>query len=288
MTLAKPPDAPAVLAQLRATQTLEHGYEAWSQLREQRAAALSALREKARALDEEGEFLLGAVRSAGEVPASGEAGLVRERDAFLGQARARLDAARAELAAQEAQARAAFAAAEEACRSELAARVDRYLARARPRLKLLRRPAGAGRTILHAERVSPDEAVLLLRLFTGAIPSRYGFLADDSTDDALLPPTLLYADDEAARGQLRPDAGLLRARLEAAAPVQPVKGFLPVWVPVSDGAPALYRLLSRGVVLEVELADGAGFRNVLTREEAERFAGHLVRLKLEGKLELEL
>ena len=131
--------ARAALAQLTATQTLEHAYEAWGQLRAERAAATAALAEKARALDEEGEFLLGAVRAAGEVASSGEAGLVRERDAFLGQARAKLDAARAELSKQEREAQAAFSAAEEVCRTELTARVDRYLARARPRLKLLRR-----------------------------------------------------------------------------------------------------------------------------------------------------
>jgi hypothetical protein len=47
-------------------------------------------------------------------------------------------------------------------------------------------------------------------------------------------------------------------------------------------------MLQRGPVMEVELADGAAFRNILSREEAERFAGHLLRLKLEGKLELEI
>ena len=40
--------------------------------------------------------------------------------------------------------------------------------------------------------------------------------------------------------------------------------------------------------MEVEVAEGPGFRSILTREESERFAGHLLRLKLEGKLELEV
>jgi hypothetical protein len=40
--------------------------------------------------------------------------------------------------------------------------------------------------------------------------------------------------------------------------------------------------------MEAELLDGDDFRSVLAREEAERLAGHLLRIKLGGGLDLEL
>ncbi len=207
-------------------------------------------------------------------------------EGFAGEARARLERAQRELADQRQAEDATFASAEETFRAAISERVDRYLKSVQPRVGLLRRTLGGGRAILHVERVTADDSVLLLRLFTGAIPSRYGFLSDDSTDDALKPPTLLYPDDAGDGGDARPDVPALQARLSSEVGVHPVKGFIPVWVPSPE--PRLFRLLSRGVVLEVEVADGRDFRNVLTAEEAERFAGHLVRLKLEGKLRLEL
>ncbi|MCU0702330.1 MAG: hypothetical protein MUC96_38025 [Myxococcaceae bacterium] len=48
------------------------------------------------------------------------------------------------------------------------------------------------------------------------------------------------------------------------------------------------RWLSRGAVLEAEVADGDGFRNLLSREEAEQLTGALLSLKLAGAIELEL
>ena len=68
----------------------------------------------------------------------------------------------------------------------------------------------------------------------------------------------------------------------------PLKGFLPVFVPRPGGGEDFFRLLQRGAVLEVELAEGEGFRGMLTREESERFAGHLLRLNLHGRLVLEV
>jgi hypothetical protein len=50
----------------------------------------------------------------------------------------------------------------------------------------------------------------------------------------------------------------------------------------------LHRLRQRGAVIEVEVADGDAFRNVLTATEAERLAGALLRLKIDGRIQLEL
>ena len=64
----------------------------------------------------------------------------------------------------------------------------------------------------------------------------------------------------------------------------PVKGMLPLTLP--DGS--WLRWLTRGPVLEAEVQDGEGFRNLLTQQEAERVTGLLLSHKLAGKLELEL
>ncbi|NVJ03009.1 hypothetical protein HV824_33535, partial [Myxococcus sp. AM009] len=78
------------------------------------------------------------------------------------------------------------------------------------------------------------------------------------------------------------------ARVRGAGEVAPLKGFLPLFVPRPSGGEDFFRLLQRGVVLEVEVSDGTAFRNVLSREESERFAGHLLRLKLEGRIGLDI
>ena len=92
-----------------------------------------------------------------------------------------------------------------------------------------------------------------------------------------------------APGEVRPDAPALEARVRAPGEVLPVKGFLPVFVPRPGGR--------RGLLppAAARAGDGGGggrgrrrFRSILSREEAERFAGHLLRLKLEGRLELEV
>ncbi len=59
-------------------------------------------------------------------------------------------------------------------------------------------------------------------------------------------------------------------------------------MPRPEAGEHFFRMLQRGPVMEVEVAEGEAFRNILSREEAERFAGHLLRLKLEEKIELEL
>src|SRR5439155_9617369 len=128
-------------------------------------------------------------------------------------------------------------------------------------------------------RVKADESVMLLFLFNGKIASRHGFLFDDSTDDAQKAPQPLYAEE----GNAEERPADLPARLKSFGEVLPVKGFIPV--PMGS---ELFRLLSRGPVMEVELASGAAFRNVLAKDEAERFAGYLLKLKLEGKIELEV
>jgi len=291
-----PRDLPAVagdgaLERARSLETLEAAYDAWLELRLAHGAARLRFQDERERLSQQGSFLVGAVRAAGlELPGPDAAALVplqaQGRD-FLREteeiARAR-EALDTEAAASEAHFQEAF----QELRGLLKERVGRYLATTPPRLRLLLRKVGATRVILHVERVRGDEAVLLLELFVGRLPSRHGFLFDDSTEDVGLPPAPLYAEEGVAAGDIRPDAQDLAARVRAPGEVLPAKGFLPVFVPRPEGGEDFFRLLQRGPVMEVEVAEGQGFRNVLSREESERFAGYLLRLKLQGKLELEV
>ncbi len=292
----RPPGATAesvtrgALARVRSVETLEVGYDAWLELRLAHGAARLRFQEERERLEQQGSFLVGAVRAASQERAASEAlvsGQGPMRD-FLRQAEEKLVRAREALAKDEAESEARYQAAFVEIRSTLLDRVRRHLAAAPPRLRLLLRKVGATRAILHLERVEGDEPVLLLFLFAGRLASRHGFLFDDSTEDVSLPPAPLYAEEGVAPGEVRPEAPALLARVRAPGEVLPVKGLLPVFVPRPEGGEDFFRLLQRGPVLEVEVAEGPGFRNVLTREESERFAGHLLRLKLEGRLELEV
>ena len=131
--------------------------------------------------------------------------------------------------------------------------------------------------------------MLLLHLLSGALATHYDFLTDDSTEDLALASPPLYAEEGVAPEATRPLAPALRRRLEAAPGVLPLKGMLPVFAPHRDAEGALFfRLVTRGPVLEAELEEGDGFRNILSRGEAEQLAGAFVRLKLEGRIELEV
>jgi hypothetical protein len=287
----------AALARLRALETLESGYEAWLELKLEHAAFRARVGEERARLDQQGSFLLGAVRAAGLAPApkptesGAETGLVppaAQAGDFLRDAEAKLAVAREALARREAEEEARYSEAFAELRATLRDRARRYLEASPPRLTLLLRRVGAERSILHLERLSGDTPVLLCFLLTGRIPTRHGFLLDDSTEDVALPPAPLYPEEGVAPAEVRPDAAGLEARVRGAGEVVPLKGFLPVFVPRVGGGEDFFRLLQRGAVLEVEVAEGAAFRNILTREEAERFAGHLLRLKLEGRIDLEL
>jgi len=268
-------------------ETLAAGYTRWEELKRERHDARRRWAEREQQLAQQGRFLLGTVRSAEASAPSVEQGLMAPGalSAYLATARAALEAASAALTAERAEGEAGFCAALTEVQALIRGRVDRTLATVRPRFTLRLRHLGAERAILHVDRLSPDEAVLALTLLTGQVPTRYGFLFDDSTEDPSLPQPLLYAEE--AGDSVRPDAATLGARvLDASAPL-PVKGYLPLWI-AEGGSRHLFRMLQRGPVMEVEIADGEGFRNVLTLPEAERFSGHLLRLKLAGRIELEI
>ncbi|XXF81627.1 hypothetical protein P2318_22200 [Myxococcaceae bacterium GXIMD 01537] len=272
-------------------ETLEAAYEAWLELRLAHAAARVRLQEEEERLAQQGAFMVGAVRAAGLGPPEGP-GLVTAAgsplEGFLREAEEKVARAREALAQRREESEAFYRDAFAEVRATLVDRVRRYLEGLRPRLELTLHRVGATRTILHVRRVADDDAVLLCFLFTGKVPTRHGFLLDDSTEDVSLPPAPLYAEEGVAPEGVRPDAPALEARVRGEGEALPLKGFLPLFVPRPGGGEDFFRLLQRGPVMEVEVADGASFRNVLAREEAERLAGHLLRLKLERRLELDL
>lgn len=291
--LAAPERVNDALRRARTLETLEGAYAAWAELKLELAAARVRFADERRRLEEQGRFLLNSLKAAGEVPGepAADATALVQGDALAdyvrtaeSELRGRTDA----LEAARVQMEDTFAQAERELKAELAARVERFVGKVRPRLRLLVRPLGAGKRILHLERLDDDAAAILTHLLSGTLPTRYGFLRDDSTEDVALAPPPLYAEEGVAAEAVRPTASELAARFETPGGFVPVKGFVPARLPRPDGQAAFYRLLMRGPVLEVERIDGEGFSPVLTQDEAERLAGHLVRLKLAGKIELEI
>ena len=273
------------LLRARSVETLEVAYAAWLELQQAHRAAKKRWEGERQRLRDQGSLILGAVKAASASAPAGEGeGLQKTSalDAFVNEAKEKLESALRQLEERSAAAESIFATELKKVREELRARVARQAAKVKPVFQLVIRVLGGDRRILHARRLGGDESVIALFALTGRIPSRYEFLYDDSTDDVMAAPPLLYADEGVT--EIRPSASTLASELSARSEVWPVKGLLPVTLP--DGT--WVRWISRGPVLEAEVREGDGFRNVLTSDEAERITGLLLANKLSGKLELEL
>ena len=286
--------AAEALARLRSLETIQDGYEAWAELRALHAKAQAGFRAERARLQEQGGFLLGAVQAAREL--SGEGPKTQERalaqpqalDALVASTRDRLARAGAALeeAVQGAERDWARVLAEAV--ATVRGRVERTLALHRPAVRLVLRGLGGGRKILHLERLQGDAPVLVHAVLTqGHVPSRHDFLFDDSTDDVALPLPTLYPEEGVAPAEVRPAPAALRALLERPPGVVPSKAHLPLRVP-GRGPPLLARFLQRGPVAEAEVEDGEGWRNVLAPDEAERIAGWLLKLQLDGRLQVDV
>lgn len=269
------------LTRIQQLETLEALYAAWAELKRDRQRLRAQFASEHRHLDEQGALVLGAVRTAHSVTelAPPEAGL----ELFLNDSRAKLEAIRRELLAREAHELAAVDEATRRLSAALRARIERQGSAIKPVVRVMVRPMPAGHRILHAERLSPDAAVILFFALTGKIPSRYEYLFDDSTDDVNSVPAWVYADEGLTL--TRPSPSELQTALEALREVWPLKGMIPLWLPPDR---QFARWLQRGPVMEAEVADGDRFRNLLTPDEAERFLGLLLSFKLTGHLDLEL
>lgn len=276
------------LERARSVETLEMAYAAWMELKEAHAAAQRRWREERGRLSEQGQLLLGAVkgveldrgRSAGEAELSTGDAL----GGFRLEAEAKLAAALQQLEGRSRVEQQLFISELGKLQRELLQRVARQAAAVPPRFRLVLQVLSGQKRVLQAQRLGPDESVIALYVLTGRIPSRYGFLFDDSTDDAQALPPMLYADEGLGVGELRPSLFELGSSLSSRAEVWPVKGMLPVVLPGGSWA----RWISRGAVMEAEVQDGEGFRNLLTEGEAERMTGLLLSHKLAGRVEMEL
>jgi hypothetical protein len=262
-------------------ETIEAAYDAWDELRAEAATLKASFVAEHQRLDQQGELLLGAVREA--TPEGTGSSLVRRTgmQALGADAERSLDAARVDLERRAAEAQAAISEAIAHVQGELRERVERQAVQARPLVELMVRVLPGEKRILHVRRPSPDAAVTLLFAMSGRVPTRYGYLFDDSTDEALLAPPVLYPDEGVT--ERRPKPAQLEALLSSKRETWPVKGMIPMVT--SFG---LVRWLERGAVMEAEVADGERFRNMLTRHEAEQLTGALLALKLDGRIELEL
>lgn len=272
-------DASAALA--TRPETIEAAYDAWDELRAELRTVKASFASERERLEQQGALLLGAVQTV--VPAAGGEGLAKrsELNALAAEAKRGLKAAQDDLEARAKQTEATLSEAIAQVVSVLRARVARQAELAKPSLELMVRVLPNDQRILHLRRPSPDGAVTLLFVTSGRVPTRYSALFDDSTEEATLAPPVLYPD-EGVR-ELRPKAPQLKQLLEERPTLWPIKGMLPMLTPLG-----FLRWLERGPVMEAELADGDGFRNLLTKSEAEQITGALLSLKLEGRIELEL
>ena len=266
---------PRALARVQQVESLEAAWSAWRELIAARAALLRRSQEERHRLESQGSLLLGAMQAAGTSEG------LSPQDPVVLDARRKLAEASEALEVQSSTAAARFDEAIAAARQAIIERVTRQAAVARPHFRLAVRELAQDRRVLHLHRFGPDESVIALFALSGRIPSRYEALFDDSSDDLSREPPVLYPDD--GLDGVRPGPLDLVAELRSRTQVWPVKGQLPMelgstWV----------RWLARGAVLEAEILDGASFRNVLTRAEAEQITGALLRRKLAGAIELEL
>lgn len=284
-----PPAIPAALGGgagealtlLHADHTLEAAYTAWGQLRGLRAAARQAAAAERKRLDEQGALLLGALKRT--QAATGEAAQPDALAKLGGDATAKLTQALSALEQARQAEEAQLDSAEAAVKQAVADRIAALLAATPPALSVSVASAGSA-NVLQARRPSGEEAVLLTQVLCGHAPTRYDALFDDSTDDVLLPPTTLYPEGGVS-GELRPGPQALQAALAPLGAFWPVKTQLPM-LP-APGA-RFFRWVARGAVLEAEVADGAGFRSLLSADEAEELLAALLRLRLAGRLRFEL
>lgn len=284
--------AAEALERLRTLETLKDAYQAWAELRALYDRARASWAEERTRIEGQGAFLLGAVRAARDFaqPQGPGAALARpggDVDAFIARTEARLAAAKQKLDAGVMGAEAGWAQALAEARDTVRGRVERTVQHARPALRLLLRSLAQNRRILHLERLTGDAPVLVHAVLSGAIPSRYDFLFDDSTDDVAQPPAPLYAEEGVTAADARGPPQRQVALLAAAQGVFPSKGIIPFKVP-QPAASLSVRFLQRGPVAEAEVVEGAAWRSVLSVEEAEVIAGWLIKLQLEGKLSVTL
>ncbi len=255
-------------------ETLAGAYEAVGAI----VGALRNLEEETgravRALGAQAKVMAGALKKLAEqiTPAQG------------GDIEARLNAASEATRVESSQWQAALLAAFETARATLVTRAQRHAVLARPQLVVRVRSLPRGQALVHVDRLSAPEAISLCILLAGRVPTRFEFLGDDSQQSLERGFDFAYAADLEAR--LGATDLTAAAMLRTPAQFIPVKAMIPLRAPADSGP--VFRFVSRGPVLEAEIAEGEAFRNVLQQSEAEAVAARLLELKLAGRVGLVL
>jgi hypothetical protein len=243
---------------------LQTGFEAWQGLREfQRTTAEQVASERDRIVLEESLFA-GALRRLGEVPLdSGTA---------------------AGLASESAEVNAGITALSQRIQRTLIERTQSYGRVKTVKIKLFVRGISSSVRMLHVERLSEEDGLLLMFVLTGKIPSRYGAHLDDSVSEVSEPPALFFEEEGVSlRDGDRVNSQRCLELLNGQTAVLPVRGFIPM--PIGQ---RWLRWVARGPLMEAEFIEPSGFRNALSCAEAEEILAELLRYQRLGRIGLEL
>ena len=285
------------------SESLEALYAAWLDVRLQNAQAAAALAKEHELLDTRAAYLLKTVEAARKLPAepapkkakkpktksTKKSKALVEPDPlaqFHAQARAELERARKDLATRQKSEEKDAAATEARVRKALLARADLHLTLHKPSVKLNAHPVGKDQVLLQLGPIGEEDAVLLLRLLHGKLPTRWGYYGDDAIDDLQRGTAQLYRD-EGVSEPWPADAEAFDAAAFAKGDFAPVRANF-AFALGGAGFPH-FRFVHRGPVGQVEARrKGEPYQHVLRREDAELLSGYLLRLKLSGRIELQL
>ena len=268
-------------------------YEGWRGLLQARAAAAAARAREAGQVDVKAQTLLNSVESAREQtqPAAGpaEPGLARADPLadFVAGAHRELDAVRAALALRADEEERFFAQQIDAVKERLAQRADSLLAHHRPRIEVQVQPVGKDRSIVHLARPEAQDLVLFAYLLSARLFTRYDAFLDDSLDSMGMEPPRFFAEEGNANTRFE------RIEDEEAFAAEPGRVFLPVkgviYFRVAGHDFPRFRLTNRGPVMEAEARDAAGaYEHLMPRPSAELLTGLLIKLKIDGRVDLVL
>jgi hypothetical protein len=293
------------LAVARELENLEHLYVAWAQLQSERRAANEARRLERDRLTTRAGYLLNAVSAArafspgsaaptppgkqqkGKKPRGSAKALAAVSDPlqdFHAKAEAELRDATAKLDAREKQEEETFGKQDREIRTLVLERAAQHLKIHKPRLALAVHPVGPKQVIVQADRIGEEDAVLLVRLLCGRLPTQWGFFTNDHVDDLGQQAPRLFGEGAAATPLSvdEEDLALLGEPDFAPARLQ-----IPIRVPGHDFP--RFRLIHRGPVAELESRrEAAPYSQLIPQADAELLTGFLLSLKLAGALQLDV
>lgn len=292
--VVRDPRVEAALAHARGDNLVDL-YDAWRELRLAQATA-SAERARAREqLEVRAETVLRSVESArrlgqpGPAPLPGQEPLAAPDPLaeFVAASQRELAAAREELESRTVAEEQLFSTELEALRSRLVAKAELLLAHHRPRLEVQVQPVGRERGLLHLGRLEEQDVVLAGFLFTGKLLTRWDAFRDDAVDQVGEEPARLYVEENSPRARydrLEDEEAVFD---DPSTRFLPARGVLPLRIP--GYAFPRFRLVNRGPVIEAEArSEGGGYEALMPRASAELLSGYLIRLKVDGKIELKL